>query len=328
MKRFAALLLSALLAASSVLCAASAPRPIFVLTDPVGDDHGDGSLIYPQRDDMRSGDLDLVSLAAFEDPEGTLFEATFNRTITKPDPARQIDDIGLKLVDVAKLGFYTFNIDVYIDTDRVAGSGRTQMLPGRRAEVDPASAWEKVICLTPNPPRARDTLRSILKARETRQLKAEKGKVLADDAQAVRQAVSREIEANVFFPTRVTVLGRTVKFVVPVTFLGGRAKAEWGYVVSVTGADLAQKVDLGSALGVADPDPDRLMMLPVGTGAYPDRFGTKHDWDPLMPALVDVVVPAGQKQEEVLGSYDPRSQKPARLQAVVPASGPAPGAKP
>ena len=56
-----------------------------------------------------------------------------------------IDNGGTLLTDIATLGFYTFNVDIYVDTDRVPGSGRTAMLPGRKAEVDPASAWEKAI---------------------------------------------------------------------------------------------------------------------------------------------------------------------------------------
>ena len=39
----------------------SADKEIFKLTDPRGDDYGDGTLIYPLRDYMHNGDLDLVS---------------------------------------------------------------------------------------------------------------------------------------------------------------------------------------------------------------------------------------------------------------------------
>jgi hypothetical protein len=45
-----------------------------------------------------------------------------------------------------------------------------------------------------------------------------------------------------------------------------------------------------------------------------------------MPALVDIIVPAGQKQEDVLGDYDTRSKRPVRLRGVVPAASAAAGA--
>ena len=55
-----------------------------------GDDHGDGSLLYPLRDDLAPGELDLRSLTARADPDGTMFEATFARPIRRPDK-RAID---------------------------------------------------------------------------------------------------------------------------------------------------------------------------------------------------------------------------------------------
>ena len=84
------------LAAAAILAASLRPparsadsRSIFVLTDPRGDDHGDGKLIYPRRDDLRPGDLDLVSLEARALADGTEFEATFARPI---QPTARRDD--------------------------------------------------------------------------------------------------------------------------------------------------------------------------------------------------------------------------------------------
>ena len=56
-------------------------QPIFTLSDPKGDDHGDGTLHYPLRPDMQPGDLDLVQLSAFAQSGGTVFEATFARSV-------------------------------------------------------------------------------------------------------------------------------------------------------------------------------------------------------------------------------------------------------
>ena len=111
-------------------------QPIFTLTDPKGDDHGDGTLQYPLRTDMQPGDLDLVTFSAFAQSGGTVFEATFARSV-RVRRAAPIDPVGNTLDKIAKLGFYEFNIDVYIDTDRIPGSGSTQTLPGRRAAIAP-----------------------------------------------------------------------------------------------------------------------------------------------------------------------------------------------
>ena len=75
---------------------------------------------------------------------------------------RPIDDLGTQLTDVARFGFYNLNLDIYIDTDRVPGSGGVTMLPGRLAEIDPATAWEKAIILTPRPHDAQAELKRML----------------------------------------------------------------------------------------------------------------------------------------------------------------------
>ena len=129
LRRLSPLLLSVLL-----LCACRGTRgaaPLFVLEDPRGDDHGDGQLRYPQREDMGPGTLDLLSLRAFADSGGTRFEATFARPIAVPW-RRTVDAAGTTLADQARLGFYTFNLDVYVDQDRREGSGDTLTLPGRQ----------------------------------------------------------------------------------------------------------------------------------------------------------------------------------------------------
>src|SRR5690349_228581 len=152
-------MLAALLASGAAQAAAPTS---FTITDPRGDDHGDGALVYPQRDDLRRGDLDLLALTATPDPEGTAFEATFARPIARPT-SRAIDIAGTQLDAVAKLGFYTFNLEIYVDTDRAPGSGRVAMLPGRKAEIDPASAWEKLIVVTPRPFDMRSALKRLKK---------------------------------------------------------------------------------------------------------------------------------------------------------------------
>jgi hypothetical protein len=290
---------------------------IFELKDPSGDDHGDGSLVYPLRDDLQPGDLDLLSFAAEGSERGTWFEVAFARRIT-PTGRRTIDIGGGSLDKVARFGFYTFNLDIYVDTDRVEGSGTKEALPGRRAAIEPASAWEKAICLTPRPFEAREELERILVRFARRDLKAKEGRVDPVRIKELESEIARDVEARVFFPTLIHVVGPKIRFFVPSSFLGGPAKASWGWVVAVSGSDLFQKLDVGAALRISEPDPDSLMILPIASGRHRDRFGGAREDDPLQPPLVDILVPPGKSQEKVLKDYDPGANRPVQLPAVVP----------
>ncbi len=315
--RTSVLLLAVLLAAASVIAASAAEKPIFTLTDPRGDDYGDGTLVYPQRDDIQPGELDMVSFSAYPDKAGTIFELVFARPVRKPE-RRAIDELGTSLDAVARLGFYNFNVDVYIDTDRIPGSGSADMLPGRRATIDPAYAWEKAICLTPRPSHAASILRSLLERQQKMALKKHQGRITDEDEKLIAATVSRDVAANVFFPTLVWVVGNRVRFFVPAPFLGGVAKDTWAYVVADSVADLQPSVDLGSAVG-RDPRVPAMMIAPVAPGRGPDFLGGGHEDDNLEPPLVDIIVPPGVKQEDVLKDYDLRVDRPVKLPGVVPA---------
>jgi hypothetical protein len=285
---------------------------LFTITDPRGDDHGDGDFVYPHRDDLAPGDLDLLSLTATRQSDGTWFEATFARRIT-PTNRRVIDAGGGTLDEIARNNFYTFNIDIYIDTDRVPGSGLTYTLPGRKAEIDPSSAWEKAICLTPRPLDARQAVGRMIAAYAWKDAKARGEKLDSIKKKQMLTDLNRDIDKLIFFPTRIRVLGSKIGFFVPVSFLGGWAKPEWSYVVAVSGADVFQKIDLGNLFNVGADVPDSLFILGVAPGStWSDRFGGGDEDNPNQPPLIDIVVPAGKKQEDVL------KDKPVRLLGVVP----------
>jgi C-terminal binding-module, SLH-like, of glucodextranase len=296
----------------------TAPAVLFTLEDPAGDDDGDGSLLYPLRDDLAPGALDLRSLTASADNDGTMFEATFAQPIRRPD-RRAIDAGGGTLDSIASLGFYTFNVDIYVDTDRREGSGRTALLPGRVAEAAPDSAWERVICLTPRPFLAQGQLVRLETRAAERALRATAPRVDDADVAALGAKIREEVARRAFFPTRVTVAGATVRFFVPSSFLGGPARDPWGYIVAVSGAELEERLDVRVALGVGQAPAERLMILPIAPGRPRDVFGGGRQDDPLQPPLVDVIVPSGATQEAVLKDYDIQAKRPVRLTAVVPA---------
>lgn len=296
-----------------------AAEPIFSLKDPRGDDRGDGTLVYPLRDDLRPGDLDIISFSAKPDSGGTLFEAVFARPIAQPG-RRTIDSVGASLSEVARFGFYTFNIDIYIDTDRRPGSGRTQSLPGRRVEIDPSSAWEKAVCLTPRPFESRDALRRLWMNAAKRTVRERTGREDPDEVAKLQAELLRDVESHILFPTQVNVVGPYVRFVVPSPFLGGVARADLSYVIAVSAADLEQKFDLPATLGLTEGAAPSLMILPVAPGTWRDRFGGGRDDDWLQPPLVDIIVPEGADQKKILRDYDLRANRPVRLPGVVPAA--------
>lgn len=300
------------------VAASGAGETIFTLTDPRGDDRGDGTLRYPVRYyDLAPGDLDILSLEARRVEAGTEFEATFANRI-RPTARRTVDIGGTSLDSLARFGFYTTNVDIYIDTDRVDGSGAVNTLPGRRAEISPGSAWEKVVALTPRPYDAKSTLKRILLKSLKRDLREEEGRVDPEQAERLRQALPGDVESHVFFPTRIRVVGRSIRFVVPDSFLGGPAKSTWSYVVVVTGADFEQRFDVSDKVGLTR-EPDNLFLLPVSPGGREDRFGGGQEDDALQPPIIDMIVPQGMTQQRILRDYDLRTKRAVQLPGVVPA---------
>src|SRR5882724_1043914 len=315
------LLLAVLLPAATAHAAhaAGTSEPIFTLTDPRGDDNGDGTLLYPLKYyGMAPGDHDLVSLSAKRVDGGTEFEATFANSI-RPTARRTIDEGGTTLDTIARFGFYTTNLDIYIDTDRVPGSGATNTLPGRKAEIDPKFAWERMICLTPRPFDARTTLKRILLKQLKKELRDKEGKVSKEAADQIKTTLPDDVDQHIFFPSRIRIFGHAIRFFVPDTFLGGPAKATWAYTVVVTGADIDQRFDLSNELKVTRNIQDNLMVLPVGIGGADDRFGGGQEDDDMQPPILDLIVPPGFTQQRILRDYNVRDKKPVQLLGVVPA---------
>lgn len=288
---------------------------IFKLSDPRGDDHGDGTILFPTDGDMQNGDLDLVSLAARADEGGTMFEADFANTIQKPD-SRVIDAGGRTLESVARLGFYLSNIEIYIDMDRKEGSGFTSTLPGRNANIEPDAAWEKVIFVTPRPNEAKIQLRKILHKLAEDKLRTEKGRVDPEDETKINAEIALDVDGQYFLPSRIRVTGKRISFFVPGYFLRGSAQANWSYVVVITAATMEDKLDLGQ-IGILSPR-GGVMNLPVGEGAFSDRLGTSRSDAMLLPPIADIIVPDGSKQEEILRNFNVNEKKLVVLPGVIP----------
>lgn len=312
---FAAAALMTALALLTPVAEARHADTIFVLEDARGDDHGNGTLVYPLNQDYARGDLDIVSFAARRVTGGTLFEAEFARPIRAPQ-RQTIDNIGTQVTDVARLGFYNLNLDIYIDKDRVRGSGGTQMLPGRQAAIDPSHAWDQAVIVTPCPNQVRDALQ-----RDMRRQIAERAREAGDEEGSFeaqyKSRVPGEVERRIYFPNRVRVRGSKMSVFVPDEFLGGAARDDWSYVVAVSGADLTQSTQAAARLGFGDVS-ESLMVLPVGIGKSTTFFGGREEGQRLYPALVDILVPRSVEQEKLLRSFDGSAGRVATVVGVVP----------
>ncbi len=267
-----------------VLTAGAAERQVAVLDDPEGDDQGNGALVYPQRGDFQPGDLDLASLRIVRTGDAHRFEATFKNPIR--DPASVAGDVGPEaLSHFVRRGFYAFNLDIYIDQDRVKGSGNTYTLPGRRVSIDESHAWEKAVILTPRPELMRRQLIDT---------------VAESEGAGSRDDVAKRIDRSILFPTETRVRSRTVSFVVPAAFLaGGRPDTDWSITAFITGAKTSIEADLDL---FHSPD-TALERLPLGvmqpkSGRPRDTFGYTGVTAPL--PVVDLLAPAPLKQQELL----------------------------
>lgn len=318
-----AVLPSILVALAVVVTAGATPvfagGKIFRLEDPRGDDNGDGSMRYPlSYYGLAPGDLDIVSLEARRVSGGTEFELTLASPVRSPE-GLTVDIGGSQLDDLARFGFYNLNFDLYIDMDRKPGSGGVQTLPGRHALIGTENAWERAVVLTPRPNEARSSLRRAMLANLREELK-EAAEEERAEIEGLKESIPEVVERHTYFPNRIRVFGRSIRFFVPDEFLGGPAKAEWSYVAFTSGADIDQRFGLPQSLsGGAEQG---LFILPVFPGGAADRFGGRRDDDRGQPPIVDLLVASGNSQKKILSDYDPRGTRLAELPGVVPAEQP------
>jgi hypothetical protein len=300
-----------LLACAWLLCGGSATAyaaQLVSIDDPKGDDHGAGTLIYPNRDDLQPGDLDLVRISAEERPDGVWFVVEMAQPVR--DPGGRVTETGqIPMERLARNGFYTFNVDLYIDTDRIAGLGQTATLPGRGVTVDRNYAWEKAVILTPRPGVAGTMMQMHYDNEFEAELRARQGRVSKAELADLQGRSESRVRDLYYFADKVRVSGRRIEFLVPAEFLGGVPSPSWAYTAIVTGADLEQTGRPGQ-LGSAQPT---MMTMGVGRGIGSSRFGIRGDVDKGTPPVVDLLSPDDEVQGRVLDDFDTVA---ARLPAV------------
>jgi hypothetical protein len=307
-----------LLTLLSTLSLPASAGATFTLDDLRGDDHGAGGLIYPNRDDLSPGDLDLVSFSARSGDGGTWFRVEFARPVRNPRGV--VTQVGQNPVqNIARHGFYTFNVDVYIDTDRVAGSGKTDAIPGRGIAVDREFAWERAVVLTPRPEVARTMLEGQLLEEAEEEMRARDGRVSKGRLEHRAGRLKAELDALYAFSSRINVAGRAVEFFVDDAFLGGPASPSWGYTVIVTGADIERSGP--PAAGTRRRAP--MFTMGVARGITYDSFGIRADEDAGLSPVVDILAGSPGVQERALSEYDAVAARLASVPGVAPDGRPA-----
>jgi hypothetical protein len=302
--------------ATALLALAAVPARadgLFAIEDPKGDDSGTGALIYPNRDDLKPGDLDLVRVSAEQRSDGVWFVVEMAQPIRSP--VGRVTELGQTPMErIARDGFYTFNVDIYIDTDRIAGAGNSVTVPGRGVTVDRNFAWEKAIVLTPRPDIARTMLQMSYDDQYEAQVLAEKGRVSKEDSADVEGRSEKVVNDQYYFPNKVRVSGRRVEFMVPAEFLGGVPQKSWGYTVLVTGCDIEQT----GRPGQLTPVKPTMMTMPVARGVRWSQWGIRGDADEGTPPVVDILATSPDTQAKVLDDYDKIAGRMAAVPGVAP----------
>ncbi len=112
--------------------------PLAVFEDPVGDDTGDGDYTYPLAQDFQCSDgqycdvlFDMTHVAISETPVSVTFTFGFV-------------DVGRNVWNGPN-GFSFQIVNIYVDTDRIPGSGQVNLLEGPAARVNASFAWEVAV---------------------------------------------------------------------------------------------------------------------------------------------------------------------------------------
>ena len=172
------------------LVAGSALAQTVSFKDPSGDDDGPGGYSYPTDAVYKRGSFDITAFTL--KVNGAKTDVSVNVNANLEDPWSMGG------------GFATQMIFIFIDKDGKEGSGYTKAPSGLNIEFAPASAWEKLIILSPQPA----------------------GRVTTEVEQK-----AADLKGDVIVPARTRGAGRTISATVDTKALGEGDPATWGYQV-------------------------------------------------------------------------------------------------
>lgn len=269
----------ALLLTVLVLCAthARAGEALLVLEDPRGDDRGPGTYVAPSGAEYRRGDFDLRKLTVRVEKDHAIIEVLLGATVRRHHVGQRAFAGNLDLSN----GIYVQNVDVYIDS--TPGKGFTDGLPGRRIRFAAEEAWDVAITFTPQPGPTRTLL----------------------------SQWNRDAAEKVITPVPVRSNGATVSARIPLWQLGGAPKATWGWSVAVSGASWEHSFSAVDRL--RGQHEVNAFTLPVYGVAEERAFGGA-TISGAHPYVIDVLLPEGAKQSDVLGTFS--ASAPATLPMI------------
>lgn len=115
----------------------SAPAQAAEFKDPVGDDKGPGTYLYPTNKVYKSGSFDIVALRFAESGGSVQLELEQNSDLE--------DEWGMGKDFAVQTAF------VFLDTDGDAGNGHSESVPGLNVVFEDGHSWDKVVVISPQP---------------------------------------------------------------------------------------------------------------------------------------------------------------------------------
>jgi carbohydrate-binding DOMON domain-containing protein len=125
-----------LIAAAVALMASAAGAQEVVFKDPVGDDKGPGTYVYPTDPVYKAGSFDLTQLKVTQKGEQVTFEISVNSDIEDPwsMPAPAAFSVQMAFIHV-----------------QTGKGGVVKGIPGTNVQFAPEDAWNRVVVLSPQP---------------------------------------------------------------------------------------------------------------------------------------------------------------------------------
>jgi carbohydrate-binding DOMON domain-containing protein len=180
-----------LAAIGAAMLAVAAGAQEVAFKDPMGDDNGPGSYVYPTDAVYTKGSFDLTGFKMKAGGSNADFSVDVNSKLEDP--------WGMGV------GFAVQMVFIFIDTDGKPETGFTKGLPGLNIAFEPGSSWDKCVILSPQ---------------SQSRVKSE-----------IDSKVPAEMKAAILVPGRTKGTNRTISGSVPVKDLGGGDPKTWGFQV-------------------------------------------------------------------------------------------------
>lgn len=259
-------------------------RTVFVHEDSQYDDRGAGHYLYPISLQNRDGIFDLRRFEVRNLDRVIEFRLEFLRPIDTEDLISLDKAVNPQSVTGIRTrkGWAFQLVDIYIDTDRIPGSGQTFALPGRNVEFNYEEAWDHVVVLTPGP--NDDVHNYLLERSEYRELHDNRKRIHVPD----------DVHARHY-----TLIARVPKQQI------GDPQPGWGYQVFVMGYDSNNTSRNG------------MFNMRVKTFPTDNAFGGGTDYEG-NPNVIDILSPDKASQYHVLSQYRSKPYQTDNLLSIVP----------